>query len=242
MADENDPTVDDGPPEAPQAVANDAGDAPRYTANVVGDLVLGTGAGSSGEGIPVPHELENLHWKALRYDPETEIVVDIRGNRAWFIDEPGFLHLRQLDPSWQPITADWDDVFQLQDDNVTWAVIPKPDARKATLRAFAAAARWNREQGSTIINGTPVSTDTASQSKLKAAQDALASGMIPPPIPLKTMAGWIDADLPTIEAIYAAVVRHVQACYAKEREIDSAIDAGTMTTEEDIQAAFDQVA
>ena len=54
----------------------------------------------------------------------------------------------------------------------------------------------------------------------------------------KAATGWTDIDLPAIVAIDQAIAAHVATCYAIERRIDGEIDAGTIATTAQIDAAF----
>ncbi len=111
-------------------------------------------------------------------------------------------------------------------------------ARKAALRAYAAGCRWNKEQGGIAVGGVSIATDDASQRKIAELRRRVAAQEVAVPFGFKAQSGWVDVDEPTIIAIDQAVAAHVAACYALEREVDADIDAGTLTTEAAVAAAF----
>ena len=110
---------------------------------------------------------------------------------------------------------------------------------KAQLKAYAADRRWRKETGGVALpNGVVLRTDDAAQRKVAELRRRADAGEIALPFGFKTETGWIDVDLPAIEAIDQAIAAHVAACYAIERQIDGEIDAGAVTTTAQIGAAF----
>lgn len=81
------------------------------------------------------------------------------------------------------------------------------DALKAALKAYAASKRYTVETGGMTVNGMAIPTDRITQSKLSGA--VLAS----------------------------AVAMHVQAAFSVEKSVSDAIDAETITTIDQINAA-----
>ena len=80
------------------------------------DLVIGT---ATHTGVSIPH----IDIKFLRYNPETDEVIDIRNlpqPYTFYIDEKGIKHILQLNPNWQPLKCSWDD--KLVNDNGSWRV------------------------------------------------------------------------------------------------------------------------
>lgn len=115
---------------------------------------------------------------------------------------------------------------------------PSSVAPAADLKAYAAARRWAKESGGIVLNGAEIATDDTAQRKISELRRRAEAGEIPLPFGFKAVSGWIDADLATIVAIDQAVAAHVQAGYAKNREVDAAIAAGTITTFAEVDAAF----
>lgn len=110
---------------------------------------------------------------------------------------------------------------------------------KAQLKSYAADRRWRKETGGvTLPSGVIVRTDDAAQRKVAELRRRAKAGEIPLPFGFKAETGWIDADLPAIEAIDQAIAAHVAGCYALERQIDGDIEAGAVTTTAQIDAAF----
>jgi hypothetical protein len=57
-------------------------------------------------------------------------------------------------------------------------------------------------------------------------------------IRFKSTAGWVNLDAAAMTTIAIAVGQHVQAAFSLEAEIAAQIEAGTITTAEEIDAAF----
>lgn len=109
---------------------------------------------------------------------------------------------------------------------------------KVELVAYAAAKRWQVETGGiTLQGGLRVATTEIAQGKIEAAYNAFANGTLAGPIQFKALTGWIEVGAAMISAVYAAVVLHVQACYAAEKVVVDAINADTITTVAQVDAA-----
>ncbi len=116
---------------------------------------------------------------------------------------------------------------------------PDIAARKDALKAYAAQVRWAKEQGGlTLPGGMAIKTDTEARVKIRELRDNLVSGTLTAPYRFKALSGWVTLDLATVQAVYAAVVQFVSACFATEDEVDAGIDAGTIKTEAVIDARF----
>ena len=115
----------------------------------------------------------------------------------------------------------------------------KAPSAAAKLKAHAAMRRWEKEQGGITLPGNVmVATDTPAQVKIAELRRRVASGEVAVPFSFKSASGWVDLNEATIIAVDQAVAAHIQSCYATEREISDAIDAGTVTTTAAIDAAF----
>lgn len=110
--------------------------------------------------------------------------------------------------------------------------------QRRALIAFAAEMRWQREVGGMVAGGVPIATDD--RSKLMIAGARLAALANP---------GWstrwqgrdgqsyaVDAE--AILAISLAVEAHVNAAFARFAEVKDEIDAGTLTTPAQVEAAM----
>lgn len=124
----------------------------------------------------------------------------------------------------------------LQASGVTISPIPGPTA--ADLYAYAAAKRWERETAGIMVSGLPIASDVASQTKLAGAAQAATAGLLPATVAFKTQAGFIDVTPAQVRGVYAALVAHVQDCYARESQAAAGILAGTITTRAQVDAAF----
>lgn len=114
--------------------------------------------------------------------------------------------------------------------------LPTPEQLTAALIAYAADKRWQVETGGVIVGGVPVMTDDRSKvmilgSRVQADHD-----------PSFTVE-WKAADgtftrlaAPQIIAISDAVLAHIGASFAAEAEVVGAIEAGTITTEAEVDA------
>lgn len=115
-----------------------------------------------------------------------------------------------------------------------------PEEIKAKLASYAAECRWQKEVGGTLWNGWPVHTDRESQGKIIAERLAIEAGERTDPD------GWKFADgafrlvsNTDFVALSNAVREHVRNCYAVEAVVLAQIDAETITTEAEIEAAFE---
>lgn len=104
------------------------------------------------------------------------------------------------------------------------------------LKARAAARRWAAETGGITVDGAAIDTSRESQAMIAGAH-AYAAAVLSATVDFKASAGWVTLDAAAITGIALAVGAHVQACFAVERQVDAAIDAGTLTTFAEIEAA-----
>ena len=119
------------------------------------------------------------------------------------------------------------------------------------LKAYTADARWRREQGGiTLSSGMPIETDDRAQAKISGAMLAAKY----PPASTKAPPGgggiafttkWHAADgtiwpldTPMIVAMSDALQLHIDGCFEAASGTIDAIEAGTITTLEQIDAAF----
>jgi hypothetical protein len=111
------------------------------------------------------------------------------------------------------------------------------DALKAALKAYAAQKRYAVETGGMTFMGMAIPTDRETQSKLSGAVLAFQTGAISGAINWKTSAGWAQLDQAAVTALASAVAAHVQTAFTNEKSVSDAIDAETITTIEQINAA-----
>lgn len=106
------------------------------------------------------------------------------------------------------------------------------------LVAYAADARWRKETGGIVVNGIAVATDDRSKQMIIGAR--VAADADP-----DWTSQWVGANgviypinAAAIVAISNAIQEHVNACFATFVSVKSEIDAGTITTTAEIDAAF----
>lgn len=115
---------------------------------------------------------------------------------------------------------------------------PAPAPTIEELTAHAADTRWQKETGGITVAGVPVATDDRSKQMIIGAR--VAADADP-----DWTTQWVGADgviypidAAAIVAISNAVQAHVNACFATFASVKAAIDAATITTMQEIDAAF----
>jgi hypothetical protein len=116
-------------------------------------------------------------------------------------------------------------------------VFSPPAAPPIDLKAYAAARRYEREIGGVVVAGTSIDTSRESQSMIAGAH-AYVQAMPSATVDFKAASGWVTLDAATVTAIALSVAAHVQACFAAEKAADAGIDAGTITTTAEVDAAI----
>jgi len=117
-------------------------------------------------------------------------------------------------------------------DDENWEVA----AGKASLIAYAAIKRWQVETGGITVAGAAIDTSRESQAMITGAY-AYSQANPSETISYKAISGWVTIDAATMTAIATAVGAHVQACFAAEASAAAEIEAGTITTTAEIDAA-----
>lgn len=110
-------------------------------------------------------------------------------------------------------------------------------ASPSALKAHAAARRYAREVGGIVVGGVSIDTSRESQAKIAGAH-AYVQASPAATVDFKATSGWVTLTAATVTAIALAVAAHVQACFAAEKTVDAAIDAGTITTTAEVDAAM----
>ncbi|WP_235923372.1 DUF4376 domain-containing protein [Brucella tritici] len=108
----------------------------------------------------------------------------------------------------------------------------------ADLVAYAANKRWLKETGGIEINGLTVATDDRSKTMISGARVAAQNDPN-----FTTQWKGADGSFVTIDAaavigISDAMLAHVSNCFATEAQVLADIEAGTISTTEQIDAAF----
>lgn len=116
---------------------------------------------------------------------------------------------------------------------------PQVEHPGMTLQEYAAAKRWEKEVGGTVWNGWPVLSDRESQSKIIAEAVAIEKGERADGDPWKFADGeFRSLTNEQMDDLAAAVRLHVRNSYGIEAQVLAAIEAGSITTEAQINAAF----
>jgi hypothetical protein len=150
----------------------------------------------------------------------------------------------QLEPVLHPTLMA--DVHQVDDaaqvgwlfDGVTASPpLPPPPLSKPELKALAADKRFRVETGGLVVGGIPIATDRQAQAMITGASNLFDKD------PLLLTVDWsIDAenfvtlDKATVQQNGILIGRHVQASFTAQRQIVALIDAGDITTAEQIEA------
>lgn len=110
-----------------------------------------------------------------------------------------------------------------QTEHFTSSRPPLEDTRAAMLAALA-DIRWQHEAGGILIGGAAIKTDAASQAKLTAAYVQAMQNDEEFIVRWKVENGqFVTLDAATIIAVGDAVTAHVQACFAHEDALTTAI-------------------
>ena len=111
-------------------------------------------------------------------------------------------------------------------------------ASAAELLAYAAAKRYEREIAGTTLNGLPIRTDRETRSALVEAKAAVGEDPAWTTDWKLSNGQWLTVNAALLTQIITAVAAHRKAWFAKEKQVAVAIDAGTITTPAEIDAAF----
>ncbi|WP_065755194.1 DUF4376 domain-containing protein [Bradyrhizobium paxllaeri] len=110
---------------------------------------------------------------------------------------------------------------------------------KPALKAVAANLRWNIEMaGMTLPNGLPVATDRESQGMIVGA---VVAAMANPAFTCKWKAAdgtFVTLDAATVIMVGTAVSQFIEVCFSAEAHVVGEIDAGTLTTIDQVEAAI----
>lgn len=112
-----------------------------------------------------------------------------------------------------------------------------PAGLPVDLPAYAAQKRWELETGGIEVSGMPVDTSRDSQALIHGAF-SLAQTDASVSFRFKSGGAFIALDASQMIAIGEAVARHIQACFVWEASILDALNAETISSEADIDAAF----
>jgi hypothetical protein len=118
-----------------------------------------------------------------------------------------------------------------------WVIADTPPPTKTDLSAYAVNRRNALRDSGITIGGMAIQTDLNSQNLISGAYQ-LSQNQPDGDIDFKTATGWVTVDASMLQTIAIAVGRWVQACYSANKAVDAQIAAGTITTTDQIDAAF----
>ncbi|MEI2387628.1 DUF4376 domain-containing protein [Breoghania sp. JC706] len=132
-----------------------------------------------------------------------------------------------------------DNVFTgyVRHDDGTLSAPPTPAPSADELKAYLASIRFGAETGGLVVDTMEIATDRDSQGKILAAR-VKAGADADFTTTWKALNGWFSLDAAAIVAMSDAVLAHVATCFAAEETVAAAIDAGEVTTQAAIDAAF----
>jgi len=106
------------------------------------------------------------------------------------------------------------------------------------LKNYVAAKRYDIETGGTVWNNISLATDRESQTKIIAEFVAIMANVRGNAGGWKSKSGtFVDLTDQDMQGLVMAVRAHVAAAFATEAEVLAAIDAGTITSMREVDAA-----
>ncbi|UPT85178.1 DUF4376 domain-containing protein [Bradyrhizobium barranii subsp. apii] len=123
-------------------------------------------------------------------------------------------------------------------DGTTFAQPTATTYSRPQLKVYAAAVRYDKEVGGISVGGMSVSTDRVSQSMINGAYNMAAHDASFTTKWKAENGNFTPLDAPTIIALAVAIGQHVAACFSTEADVVAQIDAGTLISIPEINAAF----
>lgn len=162
---------------------------------------------------------------------ETKVFSGATGNYVPLTD-PNYLKFAN---DARPTTiASEDELIAVLEEQAPGAVVTTKDG----LIAYAARKRYEKEVGGTVVDSVAYLTDRETQSKFAAA---VLMAQINPSATFSWKvadSAFVSLDATAMIAVASAVGAYVQSCFAAEATVVAGIKDGTITTAEQIDAAF----
>ena len=158
---------------------------------------------------------------SAKYDEQGSILAVIDGQEMTVPDDMGNRHRVML--------AEWE-----ADENTIEPYTPPA----IDLAAYAAQKRWEKENGGIVVGGVHIATDDRSKVMISGARVAAQGN---PDFVTEWKGGdgsFVTIDAATIIIISDAMLQHVSNCFALEAQVLGQINAGTITTVAEVDAAF----
>lgn len=176
----------------------------------------------------------------LRRDLSADVSLPAEISEDWLARDYGIVPVvRAARPLVRPSKVTVEGNPQLVDGVWTqaWVQTDAPAPSKDQLLEYAALKRWEKEIGGVALAGTHIATDRGSQDMIGNAY-SYSQAHPNEAIRFKAASGWVLLDAPTLAAIATAVGAHVQACFTAEAELAGDIEAGIVTTYQQVEEAF----
>ena len=169
----------------------------------------------------------------IGYDKNGMIRAEIDGAEWAVPDDMGNRHRAMIYDQWE--MGPPDEAGNRERIN-TIPVIGEGPPTQDNLIAYAAQSRWEAEVGGTQVAGQIIATDDRSKTLITGAYRRAEKD---PEVTLQWKSAdgvFTQIDAPTILFIGDAMFQHVQDCFAAEAQAVEAIQAGTVTTREEVDA------
>ena len=109
---------------------------------------------------------------------------------------------------------------------------------KSQLTAYAAALRWAKENGGTIVAGVPVATDDRAKQMIMGARLAASDNASFSTPWIGDDGGVYVLDAQAVIAVSNGILAHVAGVFATFATVKAGIDAGSITMPDQVAVAF----
>lgn len=115
----------------------------------------------------------------------------------------------------------------------------QPEPEPVDLKVYAGKVRKTIEEQDVVLpSGVAVQSDTESQGKIAQTILSIDLGLISQPVNWKSSSGFVLLTRADLITVGTAVAQHVQRSFNAEMAVVMQIDAGTVTTATEVDAAF----
>jgi hypothetical protein len=121
----------------------------------------------------------------------------------------------------------------------TYGIVPPGETSKEALMEYAIQVQTELLRAPVVVDGVSVSTDAATEQHMGRLRRLGDASEITLPTPFKDTTGtWFDLDIAQLTSIDVALGTTIQDRRAQLRDCEAAIQAGTITTFDQVDAAF----
>ncbi len=115
----------------------------------------------------------------------------------------------------------------------------EPDPEPVDLKVYAGEVRKTiEEQGVILPTGVAVQSDVESQGKIAQTIQSIDLGLITEPVNWKSASGFVPLMRADLIAVGTVVAQHVQRSFNAEMAVVAGIEAGSIATPAEVDAAF----